>query len=172
MTYLLRGLPPDLDSAEKLSITSALPADLAPVTVTLPDGHLLSAAYSNQSSEPTLEPSLLHRFFASLIVDIFIVLRFLLPYLRHFFAQAYKYDREHHICERIFSASIQFLDDFGVRSLKFADAICRLNNGKVGQFLNDIAAWWIQGVAGGIHEGFGEGILILRNGKTSQSPAN
>lgn len=67
---------------------------------------------------------------------------------------------------------MRMLDGMGTRSLKYADAICRLNDGKVGQAINDLAVWWVSGVAGGIHEGFGEGIVMLGNRKNSRSTNN
>jgi len=160
-----------MDETEKVNIRSALPESLLspPPSLSLmlvqPDPHAIVTSTRNTTQR---DLSLLHRFFASLVVQLFIAIQFLLPYIRGFIAEAYKYDREHHISKRMLSSSIRMADDIGASSLKYIGAICRLNDGKVGQAINNAAVWWIQGVAGGIHAGFGEGMVILGSGKNGK----
>lgn len=98
---------------------------------------------------------------AASIVQLFLFLHLLLPYVKLFLSQAYQYEREHRISERLFASSIQTVDELGRRSIRVTNAICQMNDGKVGQALNDLTLWWLRAVTGGIHEGVSEGFLIL-----------
>ncbi|KAI9658012.1 MAG: hypothetical protein M1821_002672 [Bathelium mastoideum] len=53
------------------------------------------------------------------------------------------------------------MDSVGQRSIRVADAVCKLNEGKVGQAMHEFGVWWVRGVAGGLHEGIGEGLAIM-----------
>ena len=44
---------------------------------------------------------------------------------------------------------------------QITNSICQMNDGKVGQSINEFAVWWVQGVTGGIHQGGGEGLVLL-----------
>ena len=37
----------------------------------------------------------------------------------------------------------------------------KLGDGRIGRALFSLAMWWVAAVVGGIHEGVGEGLLIL-----------
>ena len=53
-------------------------------------------------------------------------------------------------------------------SVQLGNTVCRMNNGKVGQSINEFTVWWVKGVTGGIHQGVGEGLVIL--GVDKQQP--
>ena len=40
-------------------------------------------------------------------------------------------------------------------------AILDMNEGKVAAVVSDLAAWWVEGIAGGLYEGIGEGMALL-----------
>jgi len=92
---------------------------------------------------------------------MFILFQFLLPYLKYLLSAAYQYEREHKIAERVLSQSIETVDTLGKRSLSITGAIYGMGDGKVGQVITDMAGWFVEGVAGGIHEGVGEGMVIM-----------
>lgn len=46
-------------------------------------------------------------------------------------------------------------------------AIYGMGDGKVGQAITETAAWFVEGVTGGIHEGVGEGMIIMGVRKAS-----
>ncbi|KAK8243168.1 hypothetical protein IWZ00DRAFT_357768 [Phyllosticta capitalensis] len=165
LTYLLKGLPSDLSADEKLSIETALPPDTIKVVhVDAANGQLVcsdSQRTAVHARNPPPEPSWLHRMLAASIVQLFLFLHLLLPYVKLFLSQAYQYEREHRISERLFASSIQTVDELGRRSIRVTNAICQMNDGKVGQALNDLTLWWLRAVTGGIHEGVSEGFLIL-----------
>jgi hypothetical protein len=107
------------------------------------------------------EPSFLHRTLAALVVRMFIIFQILLPYIKVFFAAAYRYERQHRISERVFISSIDTIEGVMKSGVQFGNAVCQINNGKVGQAINDATVWWVKGVTGGIHQGVGEGLVIL-----------
>lgn len=118
------------------------------------------------------EPSLLHKTLASTIIQIFIFIQFILPYLKYLLSTAYAYDREHKISEKILASSIETVDGIGKTSVELMGAILGMGDGKVGQVITETAAWFVEGVTGGIHEGVGEGMAIIgaapRRGQSSK----
>lgn len=166
LTYLLRALPSDLTPEEQLSVRSALP-----VGVVEPLRLEVNARYksSNVSGDSDNQPSLLHRTLASAIVQMFIIFQFILPYLKYLLSAAYQYEREHKISEKVLSQSIETVDILGKKSLSITGAIYGMGDGKVGQLITDAATWFVEGVTGGIHEGVGEGMVIMGARRASPS---
>ena len=152
IAYLLRGLPNELTEAEKASLRAALPASLQ---------HLKVDDRSASTSTHQGHPSLLHRLLASGIVHLFLFTSFILPYLKLLLRNAYKYERTHHISERLFAAALDITDQMGKKGLGIVGAVLNGGNGKVGALLAGTCAWWIDGISGGIHEGLGEGMAII-----------
>lgn len=105
--------------------------------------------------------SYLHKVLASVILQVFILLRFLLPYVKLLLRQVYEYERTHRITERVLTATLDAADGLGKGSVNIGASVCRLNEGRVGAALSNLAAWWMEGVAGGIYEGVGEGMVHL-----------
>ena len=169
LTYLLRGLPEDLTSEEQVSICSALPKSVnksnqivmySSTTQSQSNGERpLTQAYS-------IHPSVLHRILANCIVQTFLLIQLILPYLRLMAYSAYRFERKNRVSERLFSSTINTIDEIGKRSLRYTDAVCKLNDGRVGEALTDFAGWWIREIAGGVHEGLVEGMVILGAPKT------
>lgn len=160
MTYLLRGLPTDLTPEELLSLQAATPQSMV-YCQTDPASHALvprSGQTQVQRDMPQQDPSILHRVTATLVLQTFIFIQFLLPYIKIFLSHAYQFEREHQITRRFVNGSITTVDDIGRRSLRLSQTICQMNNGKVGQAINDMTIWWVQGVTGGMQQGFEEGL--------------
>ncbi|CZR67046.1 uncharacterized protein PAC_16945 [Phialocephala subalpina] len=167
LTYLLRALPTDLSVEEQLSIRGALPDGVVKPL------HL--AAYTSRNSpDGSQEPSLLHRTLASTIIQLFILVQFILPYLKYLLSAAYAYDREHKISEKVVAQGIETVDALGKTGLNLSGAIYGMGDGKVGQVITETAAWIVEGVTGGIHEGVGEGMVILGAvpARRSQAPSS
>ncbi|KAF1981461.1 hypothetical protein K402DRAFT_398549 [Aulographum hederae CBS 113979] len=125
-------------------------------------------ALQGQSEE---EPSVIHRLLATTIVQMFIFVQFILPYVQILAASVYRYERKHRMCERVISSSMNTVDGLGRRGAEVTSAIYAMNDGKVGQALNAMAIWWIRGLAGGIHEGVGEGMAILGVDSSRRRPS-
>lgn len=107
------------------------------------------------------ERSYLHRLLASSIVQFFLIVQFLLPYVKILLQQVYRYERSHRITERLVTATLDAADSLGKGSVSLGSTVLRLNEGKVGTAFTNLAAWWVEGVTGGIYEGVGEGMMIL-----------
>lgn len=161
VTYLLRALPADLTTEEQLSIRSALPQ-----TVTAPLHVQVNPPCSGQDAfqggfRPNHPPSLLHRTVASMILNLFILIHFLLPYLKAFLAQAYAYERKHRISERILSQSREMTDSWGKRSASVAEVVSGMAEGRVGKVLGETGAWIVDEIVGGVNEGIGGGVAVF-----------
>jgi hypothetical protein len=158
LAYLLRALPTDMSTEEQLSIRGALPPGVVePLRLDVNSGY---NSHMNASISPD-QPSLLHRTLASTIVQLFILFQFILPYLKYLLSAAYQYDREHKISEKVLSQGIETVDSLGKRGMSFTTAVYGMGDGKVGQMITQTAAWFVEGVTGGVHEGVGEGLVII-----------
>ena len=156
LAYLLRGLPADLTEAEAASLQPAIPPCLRAKHG--PTGHQEPPDTETQRGSP----SLLHRLLASGIVQLFLIFSFVVPHVKFFLHSAYKYDRTHHISERLLTASLDTMGQMGRKGFGVALTLVNSGNGRVGSILTGAFAWWIEGVSGGIHDGVGE-IMALVN---------
>ncbi len=156
LTYLLRALPTDLTTEEQLSVRSALPSGVVePLHIGINPEYT-----AHPPSQPT-EPSLLHRTLATTIIQLVLLLQFILPYLKYLVSAAYQYDREHKISEKILSHSIETVEGLGKTGLGITAAVYGIGDGKVGDMISQAIVWFVEGVTGGIHEGLGEGMVIM-----------
>ncbi|KAJ6111092.1 hypothetical protein N7486_003327 [Penicillium sp. IBT 16267x] len=167
LMFLLDALPSDLTPEETVMLQYRLPDNVKSsiVTSSQPYATELEARMSLKTIPPTR--SYLHRLLASMIVQIFLLARFLLPYFRLLLRQAYEYERSHRITQRIVTTTLDAADGLGKKSVDIGSAVCRFNQGRVGVAVANLASWWVEGIAGGIYEGVGEGMMhmgILRQG--------
>lgn len=159
LIYLLDALPSDLTNEETSMLQHHIPE---PVKVELttysqPSGYMEGA---NHTICPPPR-SYLHKFLASMILQLFIVLRFLLPYAKVLLRQVYEYDRTHRITRRIMTITLEAADGLGKGGVNIGAAVSKFNEGRIGAALTNFAVWWMEGVAGGIYEGVGEGMIHL-----------
>ncbi|PWY88766.1 hypothetical protein BO94DRAFT_545848 [Aspergillus sclerotioniger CBS 115572] len=152
--YLLDGLPADMTDDEVRTIQHNLPADVrealpAPVKTGTPAG----------DRHPPYPPerSYLHRLLASSIIKFFLLVQFFMPHVKVLMRIMYEYERSHQITER----AITTAHSLGRGGVNLGSAILNFNEGKVGATLSNLAAWWVEGIAGGIHEGMGEGMIMM-----------
>ncbi|KAJ5788933.1 uncharacterized protein N7518_005944 [Penicillium psychrosexuale] len=159
LIYLLDALPSDLTNEETSMLQHHIPE---PVKVELttysqPSGYMEGA---NHTICPPPR-SYLHKFLASMILQLFILLRFLLPYAKVLLRQIYEYDRTHRITRRIMTITLEAADGLGKGGVNIGAAVSKFNEGRIGAALTNFAVWWMEGVAGGIYEGVGEGMIHL-----------
>ncbi|KAF1997346.1 hypothetical protein P154DRAFT_547402 [Amniculicola lignicola CBS 123094] len=160
LTYLLRGIPSDLTAEEMLSLQAAVPQSLqndanAHALIALPN----QAGLARECPPPN--PSVLHRVTAAIVFQSFILIQFLLPYIKLLIGHAYRFERDHKVTQRIFNKSIMTVDELGRRSLQLSQTVCQMNDGKVGQALNELTMWWVQGLTGGLQQGISEGFVAF-----------
>jgi hypothetical protein len=169
MTYLLRGLPSELTTEERMSLQAAVPGSLVnpssdPNLSLVPRSRNADLAHPD-SLQP---PSVLHRITATIVFQLFVLFQFLLPYIKLFIGQAYRWEREHKVAQRFMNGGITAVDELGRRTLQLSQTVCRMNDGKVGQAINDMTIWWVQGLTGGLQQGINEGIVVI--GEREASP--
>ncbi|KAJ5614688.1 hypothetical protein N7528_008342 [Penicillium herquei] len=160
LMYLLDALPSDLTPEETIMLQNRLPESVK-----------LSIS-SSLPSQPHLEGqmpakvvpshrSYLHRLLASVIIQFFLLIRLLMPYLRILLRQLYEYERSHRITQRLVSTTLDAADGLGKKGFDIGTAVCRFNEGRVGVAVGNLLSWWVEGIAGGIYEGVGEGMMHL-----------
>lgn len=162
VTYVLRGLPTDLSSDEKLGIWSSMPAGvqkIAPIANTAIMAEPMAGA-KKTSLLPAQAP-MLQQAVASLVVQMFLLMQFLLPYVKYCVTVLYGYERQYRISERVIASSVQSCEGMLRTGLQVTTAISKMNDGKVGQTLNELGMWWVSGVTAGIHQGVGDGLTLL-----------
>ena len=109
------------------------------------------------------DASLLQRVTAILVVQTFVLIRFLLPYIKLFIGHAYRFERKHRVTERLVNNGMMTADSLRRTSLQLSRTICQMNDGKVGKALNDSAIWWVGGLTGGLQQGIREGVMMMSN---------
>lgn len=165
MTYLLRGLPSELTTEETLSLQATIPGSVVNLSND-PTAHaLVPRSHRTQAANegPPQPPSVLHRITATVVFQIFVLFQFLLPYIKLLIGEAYRLERDHKVAQRIVNKSITTVDELGRRGLQLSQTVCQMNDGKVGQAINDLTIWWIRGLTGGIQQGISEGVVVIGN---------
>ena len=147
MAYLIQGLPSDLTDQEKLQLRKYFPEPLLQST----PPKTMQSSGSN--------PSFLHRSLASTIIAMCILLRLALPYIKLFIAMAYGYDRTHHVRERVFALGVTVADTFGKMSIALA------SNAMTNEVVLGAVTYWVDGIRGGLNEGFDQGLKVIENPK-------
>ncbi|KAL4941353.1 hypothetical protein BDV06DRAFT_229751 [Aspergillus oleicola] len=164
MAYLLSALPEDLSNDEATLLRGSMPETLKPPLTLLPSSdpnHPQSQLQQPQSHPGPAHRSYLHRFLAGSIIYICLILQLLMPYIKETMFQVYRYDRAHRVTERIMALVLLLVEKLGRGGVGLGNTVLNLYDGKTGNAVNGAAAWWMEGVAGGIYEGLGEGLVIL-----------
>lgn len=154
--YLLRALPTNLTTEEQLSVRASLPSGIVP-----PQHYAQGHTFGSSKSRAGNHPSMLHRTLASAIVQLFLLFQLILPHLKYLLSSAYQFERTHKISERVISSSISTVDVLGKRGILLSEAVLNIGDGRMGQVLANAAAWIVEGITGGIHDGLGEGLAIM-----------
>jgi hypothetical protein len=89
-------------------------------------------------------------------------MQFLLPYIKLFLSHTYQFERKHQIAKRLVNTSVATVDDIGRKTLRLSQTVCQMNDGMVGQVINEVAVWWVRGITGGVQEGIAEGLRVVR----------
>jgi hypothetical protein len=164
ITYLLRGLPTKLTPEETLSIQAALPQDVVETASDASAHALLSVSHRSPSPQraPPQDPTLLHRITAALVLQTFILIQFLLPYIKLLLSHTYQFERKHQITKRLVNTGVATVDDIGRKTLRLSQTVCQMNDGMVGQAVNEAMVWWVRGITGGVQQGLAEGLQVVR----------
>ena len=153
LVYLIQGLPSDLSNAESIYIDDALSRGF----------RRHSSTQVSPSSSRTYQqtPSILHRFLASTIIQLFLLCQLVVPYVRYFLYKAYRYERTHQLLEKILESSVNTGEKIAKLWWDILHMISKIPDKNVVATLASFLLWWVQGISGGIQEGIGEGMKII-----------
>ncbi|KAF1956975.1 hypothetical protein CC80DRAFT_412224 [Byssothecium circinans] len=162
LTYLLRGLPSELTPEEIMTLQAATPASVA-IVHNEPCNQAIAPFMQETSAaqEPPPNASTLHKIIAITVFQAFVMIEFLLPYLKIFLGHAYRFEREHNLMQRMVNNGLVTADALRRGSLQLSHTICQMNDGKVGQAVNDAMVWLVRGVTGGLQQGITEGFTMM-----------
>lgn len=149
VSYLLKALPQDLDESELAVIRRSLPKPI--------DEANGQARLANGPENPNL----LHRSIQRVVVKIFILLHLVMPYIIFFFQQAAQLERKYKVSKQVVGQAMDLANAFGRGSVTLSGAIYNMGDGKVGHALAGACSWALEGVAGGLSDGVGEGIAAV-----------
>ena len=158
LAYLLHGVPDDLSEHEKETLLGALPEQL----------QRPHPEYSQvKDYQVPRRPSLVHRFLASGIVQIFLFFHVFLPYLKYLVRLAYQFERTNHISERVLEMSIAAINSIGKKGSSAIGTFVRSDYGRIAQLVAAISIWWIKEVSNGIQDGVEGCVDIVDESKGS-----
>ncbi|KAL4975606.1 hypothetical protein BDW66DRAFT_151722 [Aspergillus desertorum] len=164
MAYFLSALPEELNSEETQTLRRKLPEKLKPA-FTPSAGFELSGSPSHPHTMPAgtypTQRSYVHRLLAASIVYFCVLLHYLMPYIKDILYHVYRYERDHRVTERVTAATLYVVEIVGRGSVNLGTSFLNMYDGKPGSAVSEAAGWWVEGVAGGIYEGVGEGMAIL-----------
>ncbi|KAJ6121031.1 hypothetical protein N7523_005311 [Penicillium sp. IBT 18751x] len=120
--YLLDALPSDLTADETIMIEHRLPQSVKASIAAEPQIHLAGLEGHEEARPGPPTRSYLHRLLASMIVQIFLFVRFILPYAKLFLRNVYEYERSHRLTERFVSTTLDAADGLGKSSVHIGSA--------------------------------------------------
>ncbi|RKU46804.1 hypothetical protein DL546_007257 [Coniochaeta pulveracea] len=158
LSYLLRGLPKDLDPKEVATLRKALPESVAKSPSAGRSSAFRPRSFDGPSDDgqPTLLQQMLRLVVARAIVWFCIIWPYVLLLLR----MGAHYERKYKVSEQLLGGGIVLLNAIGERSSAVSRVIGSMGDGAVGRIVTDAFAWTVQGVATGVSEGVEEGLSL------------
>jgi len=156
VTYLLRGLPTDLDEYEADLIRSALPSRCAAQEVVLS-----RSGVATPMPGSGLPKSLVHRLVQMIVLNLFLLMHFLLPYIITIFKSAAKVERKYKISETIVGHGMDCFNAAGRHFGRVAEVV--LSDGRPEQGASGTFSWAVEEITRGISDGVGEGLVVTRH---------
>jgi hypothetical protein len=167
--YLVRGLPDNLTQEEQLGLRAAIPQALLPEPqLQLPGQPAEADGEEQQRPQAPPQPSILHRSVAMVTFYALLAFAFVMPYVQMFMQQAYRYERKHRISDRVLAQGLVTADAMGKQTVNLARGVSAVNDSQVGDAMRNIGIYWVQGLSGGVAEGLGEGMELLKAKKEKQ----
>jgi hypothetical protein len=164
-TYVLRALPADLTRDEILSLQAAGPANMLEVIeglAVLSQSRLGPPNLTKEGGRSTTRcPPILQRLVATMVIQVFLVLQFLLPYVKLLVGVAYRRECEHKFARRIVRNTMRGCRKIVRGSLDLSRSASHLSQGKVERAIKCAMSWCVQGLIVGIKQGILEGVDLL-----------
>ncbi|KAK7927575.1 hypothetical protein PG985_004573 [Apiospora marii] len=73
-----------------------------------------------------------------------------------------RYERQYNLSSQLVSHGYWFANSVGKHSVHLSAKIQKAGDGKVGQIVSGLAAWTMESFTGGLQDGYGEGIVMIR----------
>ena len=142
LTYLIHALPSDLTQDEQTTICAALPENII-TTLNLNPSKKPKKPAITSKIQPT---SLLRRTLAFIIVQFFLFVQVMLPYVQVLLVNMWKYERENQIIMKLIGNCVEIAMSVGRAMRRFSD-------GKICLIIAGFIQWFMEGLIGGIGEG-------------------
>ncbi|KAI1806146.1 hypothetical protein F4811DRAFT_551102 [Daldinia bambusicola] len=158
VAYMLKALPDDMDDYEVSIIRRALPKSCLQINMNGQiEGGLGRPGWRPSDRAKTFLHSAVQGFVTGLVIFIWSLLSFFAVVIR---AGAY-YERQYNISQHIISSGFVFASIVGKQSGVLSEKISAMSEGKLGKAMSELAAWTIESVAGGVHDGIGQGLQLI-----------
>lgn len=155
VSYLIQGLPEDLNHEEIAKVRRALPMTIFQAPSDSNEAHI-------QRRTSATDRNVLHRSMKMLVVRCIILARFILPYIIYLFTQAAQLERKYKITESVVGQTVELTHAVGRGSASLSGALCNMGDGKLGRIMTGAFTYTAEGVLGGISDGLGEGMQQVR----------
>lgn len=171
--YTLLALPEDLTEQEAAVIRDALSPSI--VDMILLDSSSKSNSNANANARqvswkpPPANRTVLQRYVASLVAVSVVLLHWALSFAGVVIRFSAEYERKHNISQRLATWGFVAATAVGRYGVVLGAKVCAMKNGSVGRAVSYMADWAVEGVAYGIQEGIGQGLLITADPKSKQA---
>lgn len=167
LTWLLQGLPQDLDDHERQDLRRAMPPCLrGDMEDRDPRGshrHRLGPSLgAGDDVGPGGSRSLIQRLVAALIVQLIVPMQFLWAYLVVLLGHAVYLERKYKVTEHVVKHSGELGYTMGKNGVKLSGVIYHNGGARVGAVVTDTVAYVADGVVKGISDGLREACLQWR----------
>jgi hypothetical protein len=146
---------------ETLRLQAAMPSEMMPPQQSANKGVVRSQSHDDRVMQQQEDPTILHRVVAMVVLQVFLLLSFLWPYVQTGCRGAYQYEREHHISEKVLNQSWTTANTLSKNTITVAKTVCSWNESQVGAALEDVVFWWVHGVTGGLRDGVKDGMEVF-----------
>jgi hypothetical protein len=163
VSYLLRGLPQDMDETEMSILMRALPSS---ADKTHPDGRG-RLAYSGQASHEYSKPSVLYKSMRAIVARAIVWFCILWPYILVLLRWAAAYEKKHRISDQVVAQGMALATACGKWIVRITEAICSRGDGQLGRALADTVAWTVHDMVAGVSEGVQDGLSQVGRGPSS-----
>jgi hypothetical protein len=137
LKYMHAALPNDLTPTETDAIVGSLPRGVRDE---------LNCRQHMVPGNRNLENSILRKAVSDSVCSLMAVLIFLLPFLVASFNKLLRYEREHHLSEKVLTNGVATMNAFGERGLDLKDS-------RLGSAVLGMVVWVMDGVVGGVNDG-------------------
>lgn len=159
VTWLLQGLPDDLESGERTDLIKALPNSLLDELSRTQRGSQRRLGPSPASAS---DRSMIQRVVAALVVQLMVPMQFLWAYILTLLTYAMQLERKYKVTEHVVKHSGELGYTVGKRGVKLSGAIYNNGGARVGAMVTDAAAYVADGLVKGIGDGIREACVDLR----------